>query len=225
MKKALILQIDFFEAHFKVHYTKGHRLTYPIPLPTSVAGILAGILGVDGRKAIVQFRDYLFGAALVDQNIAEAIENITFLQFKDKGRKFVGRTHILVNPSYYIAVQCSNPEELQSKIVEGIQYLPFGGQNDYFAKDWKVVDIRDVTTSTKVSNYLHSESVGELTSGVSLQVLPVMHKLGEKEDFYFIMQGDVVSKHDMQVCSVGDKNIALYKLGDFYTTGDWYAQP
>jgi hypothetical protein len=43
----------------------------------------------------------------------------------------------------------------------------------------------------------------------------------EKEDFYFILQGDVISKHDTQVCSVGNKNIALYKLDDFYTTGEW----
>jgi CRISPR-associated Cas5-like protein len=223
MKRALILQLDFFEAHFKVHYTKGHRLTYPIPLPTSVAGMLAGMLGMDGREAMKEFRDYLFGAALVNQNIAEAIETVTFLQFKGKGRKFVGRTHIIVNPSYYIVVQCPNPEELQSKIVEGIEYLPFGGQNDYFAKDWRVLDIVAVRTSTKVSNYLHSESVGELTSGASLQVLPVMHKLGEKEDFYFVLQGDVISKHNMQVCSVDKKNISLYKLDDFYTTGEWNA--
>jgi hypothetical protein len=155
----------------------------------------------------------------------EAIENVTYLQFKDKGRKFVGRTHILVNPSYYIVVQCPNPKDLQSKFVEGIEYVPFGGQNDYFAKDWKVVDIVDVKTSTLVSNYLYSECVSELTSGVSLQVLPVMHRhpFGERDDFYFILQGHVISNNDMQICSVGNKNIALYKLGDFYTTGEWNA--
>jgi hypothetical protein len=86
-----------------------------------------------------------------------------------------------------------------------------------------VVDIVDVKTSTLVSNYLHSKCIRELTSGVSLQMLPVMHKLGEREDFYFILHGDVISDRDMQVCYVCNKNIALYKLGDFYTTGEWNA--
>ncbi|HIQ49937.1 MAG TPA: CRISPR-associated protein Cas5, partial [Nanoarchaeota archaeon] len=33
--KALILEISFFEAFFKVRHTKGFKLTYPIPLPTT----------------------------------------------------------------------------------------------------------------------------------------------------------------------------------------------
>ena len=179
-EKALILRIEFFEAHFKVHYTKGFRLTYPIPLPTSVAGIFASMLGIDGKEAAKKFKNCRFGSVLVKGKYNETIEYSTFLQYT-KNRRIVVRTHIIVNPIYYIAMQCPNINKIQNDIVEGIEYLPFGGQNDFFAKDWSVIGMMDVYNSIQISNYLYSEQVQQLTKGVSLEILPVMHKFGGRE--------------------------------------------
>ena len=75
-------------------------------------------------------------------------------------------------------------------MTEGIEYLPFGGQNDFLAKDWEIIGVRDVYNSTQISNYLYCEQVQELTKGVSLEILPVMHKFGDREEFYFVIEGD-----------------------------------
>lgn len=66
LAKALVLKIEFFEAHFKVHYTKGFRLTYPIPLPTSVAGIFARLLNIPREETMKRFKGCRFGAILAD---------------------------------------------------------------------------------------------------------------------------------------------------------------
>ncbi|MEM3382012.1 MAG: hypothetical protein QXQ11_07655, partial [Candidatus Bathyarchaeia archaeon] len=111
---------------------------------------------------------------------------------------------------------------MKEKIVnDGIEYLPFGGQNDFFAKDWKVLKSMSVISSTGISNYLPSNFVGELIDGVSMQILPVMHKLGPIQEFYFVLDGRLISKKELPICQVDGKNIALYKLEDFYPVGEW----
>jgi CRISPR-associated Cas5-like protein len=220
LAKALILKIEFFEAHFKVHYTKGFRLTYPIPLPTSVAGIFAGLLGINREKAIERFKGCRFGAALVNGTVNETIENTTFIQH-GKNIRGVAKTHILVNPVYYLAMQAENVEDIQNIIDQGIEYAPFGGQNDFFAKDWSIVDILEVRSQNKIGNYLHATNVERLSKNVSVEILPVMHRMGTGEDFYFVINGHLISKKKMPVCSIDEKKICLYRLDDFYTVGDW----
>lgn len=222
-KYALILKLEFFEAHFKVHYTKGFRLTYPIPLPTSVAGIFASMMGIERKRATERFKGYKFGATLANGQIKESVEQVTFLQYA-KNRKGVAKTHILVNPAYYLVAACEVKDEIENmknRINEGIEYLPFGGQNDFFVKDWILIGVKDVQSSIEIGNYLPGEMVQGLTEGVSLEILPVMHKLGFTQDFYFILNGHVISKREMPVCSINGKNVALYILDDFYPVGEW----
>lgn len=221
MAKAIVLKIEFFEAHFKVHYTKGFRLTYPIPLPTSVAGIFAGLLGIPREEAMKRFKGCRFGAILADRTARETIENTTFIQY-GKNIRGVAKTHILVNPAYYLAMQTEKVDEIQNIIdEEGIEYAPFGGQNDFFAKDWNIVGVLDVSSQNKIGNYLHAKNVERLTKNVSVEILPVMHRMGTGEDFYFVINGHLISRKKMPVCSVGEKKICLYSLVDFYTVGEW----
>ena len=220
-EKALVVKIEFFEAHFKVHYTKGFQLTYPIPLPTTTAGIFAGLLGITGNEASRKFKDCKFGAILSDETITENIETTTFIQY-GKNIRGVIKTHILINPSYYFVMQSDNIDEIYNYIENGIEYAPFGGQNDYFAKDWSIIGKLDVRRNNKINNYLYSQNVKELTEKVSFEIFPVMNKLGEEQQFYFIINGSLLSKKEMAVCSINDKkNVALYSLDDFYLVGDW----
>jgi CRISPR-associated protein Cas5 subtype I-B len=219
-QKALVLKIEFFEAHFKVHYTKGFRLTYPIPLPTSVAGIFAGLLGIDREDALERFQGCRFGAILADGTANETIENTTFIQH-GKNIRGVAKTHVLVDPTYFLAMQAENVKDIKDIIDQGIEYAPFGGQNDFFAKDWNIVDILDVRSQNRIGNYLHAKNVESMAKNVLVEILPVMHRMGRGEDFYFIINGHLVSKKKMPVCSVGEKKICLYSLDDFYTVGEW----
>lgn len=219
---ALVMRLTFFDAHFKVHYTKGFRATYPIPLPTTVAGIFASMLGLERDKAAKLFKKYRFGAILIGE-ITESVEEATYMQFP-KNRLGVAPMQILVNPSYYIAVASNNKEDIakiNKDIEEGIEYFPFGGQNDFFAKDWSILGIKEVYNSKEIGNYAYSEYVQELTKGTTVAILPVMHRFGYREEFYFILNGSVIVKQEMPVCKIDGKNIALYKLQDFYPVGEW----
>lgn len=221
-EKALVIKIEFFEAHFKVHYTKGFKLTYPIPLPTTTAGIFAGLLGLARNEATRKFKDCKFGAILSDGKITENIETTTFIQYGTQNRKGVIKTHILINPAYYFVVQSDNIDEIYDSIEKGIEYAPFGGQNDYFAKDWNIIGKLDVYRNNKINNYLYSQNVKELTENVTFEIFPVMNKIGEEQQFYFIIDGSLLSKKEMPVCSINEKkNVALYGLDDFYLVGDW----
>jgi CRISPR-associated Cas5-like protein len=219
---ALVLRIDFFEAHFKVHYTKGFRATYPIPLPTTVAGMFAGMLGLAQSDASKSFQRYKFGAALINEP-AETMEQSTLLQFGKKVLKTV-HMHLMVNPSYYIAIASADRKDLlaiQKNIENQIVYYPFGGQNDFFAKNWSVVGIEEVYNTNHVGNYVYAGDVREIESDTVIQVLPVMHKLGDHEEFFFVLKGRVIANKEMPACEVKGKIITLYKLEDFYPVGAW----
>jgi len=221
---ALIVKLELFDAHFKVHHTKGFRLTYPIPLPTAVAGFFASMLGLIGKEAVRKFKDYRFGAALANRQ-AESVEQATYVQHKsNRFVRGVARMHILTNPVFYLVTACENEEEIENmrtEINDGIEYLPFGGQNDFFAKDWNILKSESVTLSTEIGNYLPSDFISELTEGASMEILPVMHKLGPTQEFYFVLDGWLISKKELPVCPVDGKRIALYKLRDFYPVGEW----
>jgi CRISPR-associated Cas5-like protein len=97
--KAVIVKISFSEAFFKVHYTKGFRLTYPIPLPTSVAGMFGAFLGVE-REKISDLQKFLFGAKLEEYN-GFINENATFRQYKSYGVEIgVATLNLINNPTY-----------------------------------------------------------------------------------------------------------------------------
>ncbi|MBS7657985.1 CRISPR-associated protein Cas5 [Candidatus Bathyarchaeota archaeon] len=216
--KGIVIEISFSEALFKVHYTKGFRQSYPIPLPTSVAGIFGALLGIKRGEVTEQFKDYLFGAKLLEYD-GVCPENTTYLQYKG-GRpiKGVATSIIINNPSYLIALATTDGkvEEFYNKLKNKIVYFPYGGQNDFFAKDVKLFDgVRDVNEkSTLIENYAPQDFVEkvELEKGTELQILPVRHKLSPNPNFYFIFRGKLKLKN--AISSV--ENIGVYPLEKFY---------
>jgi len=215
--KAIVVEITFYEAFFKVHYTKGFRLTYPMPLPTSVAGIFGAMLGVERGKITSEFNSFLFGADLVDYK-GLIIENETFIQYKSaKVEKGVVRTQIVNHPTYLIAMsgEESKIKEYYEFLKDGnMVFLPYGGQNDFFVEDIKIRDLCEVFRSNAVSNYAPQDLVERFeTSETTINILPVMHTYSENPNFYFVLKGRLRLKKPVDVA--GHTGIAIYPLGMF----------
>jgi len=219
MKNALVIEISFFEAFFKVHYTKGFRLTYPIPLPTTVAGIFGAFLGIERGKLTEEFREMLFGAKLANYKGIMS-ENVTYFQYKSEGRKIkrgVAPFLVINEPTYLIAIAGEERKinEMKEKIKNSINFLPYGGQNDFFVKNWKIINTESIKESNEVSNYAPQDWVKNilLEKGSEIQILPVRHKISENPNFYFIINGVLKLKENIP-CVEGEK-IGLYKLEQF----------
>lgn len=223
MKYALPVLLHFFEAHFKVHYTKGFRLTYPIPLPTSIAGIFGSMLGIERRDIYNKFKDCAFGASIIN-DAYENVENYTFFQYKQGTRKLgVTRLHLINEPKYVIVMAHQDEsfiKNIKDQLENYVYYLPFGGQNDFFAKDWTIYNILQTSYSDKISNYIPMGYYNGIEEGTAIEILPVKHKMGSNENFYFILKGTIKSKEILEICSINNKNIALYPLDNFYIVGE-----
>ncbi|MEM5855766.1 MAG: CRISPR-associated protein Cas5 [Candidatus Aenigmatarchaeota archaeon] len=228
--KAVAIEISFFEAFFKVHYTKTSRLTYPIPLPTSVAGIFGSLLGYSRKKASREFEDCYFGSIL-SSDYSESGEFATYILHKKKIKgkmvKGVELIRIACNPSYILVMAGEEKkiEEYLRMMEKGSEFLPFGGQNDFFPKDWKIIGKMDVETSQIISNYLPTDFVHEILSSTTFEILPVMHKFSSNPNFTFIIKGNVKVKEEFVkeyvACKLNQKYIALYPLNKFYKVGEW----
>lgn len=217
--KSILIEISFFEALFKVHYTKGFRLTYPIPLPTTVAGIFGAILGIQRRDLIKTFEDCQFGAKLLSYD-SIFIENITYLQYKSKGPvKGVVKNTIINNPTYLLALVSENDKKIDEfyvKLRKEIKYFPYGGQNDFFAKSIEIVGVREDINknSSIIENYAPQDFVEnvELEENGEAFILPVKHKLSKNLNFCFVYKGKLKLKNKI----VSIENIGVYSLDSFF---------
>jgi len=215
--KAIIIKISFSEAFFKVHYTKGFRLTYPIPLPTTVAGMFGAFLGVE-REKIGDLQKFLFGAK-IEEYKGFINENATFRQYKSYRVEIgVATLNLINNPTYLIALAGEEAEviKIKDKIRKSVEFLPYGGQNDFFAEDWTVVGMDDVTESDEIVNYAPQDWVDISMKSdleVTLQILPVMHTLSDNPNFYFITKGKIRLNRKIP-CTKSEK-IGLYSLRSF----------
>jgi len=211
---ALVIEISFFEAFFKVHHTRGFRLSYPIPLPTSVAGIFGALLGVE-RGKMKEF-DFLFGAKIKKYQ-GSTNENATFLQYKSKGiERGVASLNLVNSPTYLIAMggKEDNVEEVLTKLRTSVEFLPYGGQNDFFVSDWKIVGIDEIEESNEIANYAPQDWIEPKFEGsLELQILPVRHTLSENPNFYFLTKGKLKLKNKA-LCTKSEK-IGLYALDGF----------
>jgi len=216
--EALLVEISFFEAFFKVHHTKGFRLSYPMPLPTTVAGIFGAFLGIEREKLTEEFKEMLFGAKLISHKGITS-ENVTFLQYKSESRieKGVAPLMVINEPTYLIAIAGEERKisEIKGNIKNSINFLPYGGQNDFFVKDWKVIDVKGINESNEISNYAPQDLVKNvrLEKRSEIQFLPVRHKISENQNFCFVINGVLELKESVP-CVEGGK-IGLYKLEEF----------
>lgn len=214
--KAILVEISFSEALFKVHYTKGFRLTYLIPLPTSVAGMFGALLGVEREEINEMFKNCFFGAKLLSYE-GMFQENTTFIQYKGKPVKGVISSTLLNNPTYLIALVAVDDKVklFRNMLKDRITYFPYGGQNDFFAEEVRLIEVSEnVGESSVIENYAPQDFVEkiEFGEGTELQILPVRHKLSPNLNFYFIFKGKLKLKRP--ILSV--RNIGVYPLAMFY---------
>ncbi len=207
--KSLLFRISFFEAFFKCHYTKKYRLSYPIPLPTSIAGIIGSILGLKREKMRDYFRNFYFGARLIKGTFV--FENVTLVEIADNevGRS-VEKILILNEPEYEIALigEDEKIREIMKKLEKyKFCFLPFGGQNDYFLRDIKLIGEGKIKEKEEAFGYFPKEIVEKIEG--RFWILPVKYK-NKKEDFVFT-EGKAKLKE--KVLTVN--KIAVYKLTDF----------
>jgi CRISPR-associated Cas5-like protein len=214
--RALVLKITFSEALFKTHYTKGFRQTYPIPLPVSVAGIFGALLGIKRGELIEHFRDYMFGAKLLKHK-GVCPETTTYIQYKGGKRiRGVAISIIQNNPSFAIALVNTQEKvkEIYNKIKNGIVFLPYGGQNDFFTEDIEIIGIKDAEETLIVENYAPQDLVEKIEwdKGTEFQVLPVRHKFSPNPNFYFIFNGRLLLKKPIWAVD----GIGVFSLENFY---------
>ena len=219
--ESLVIKLSFFDAFFKVHFTRTSRLTYPIPLPTTVAGMLGSMMGLSRKEAKNFFSDFKLGASLTEgSKFSENEESASYILMKKRVRG-VEKIRILNEPEYYIVIAGKDVKEVEERIEEGISYLPFGGQNDHFAKDWEIIGRREIFKSKEISNYAPSSWIERIPEGTKLQILPVMHDLSSGENFVFVLDGKVHLDREIACVVVGGKSIALYNLANFRMVGEW----
>lgn len=216
--KGLVVEISFFEAIFKVHYTKGFKQTYPIPLPTSVAGIFGALLGIRRNEIFDSFSDCLFGAKLLSYK-GLCTEKTTYIQYKGgKPIRGVATSILLNNPSFMLALVAeeSKVKDFYTKLKEkGIVYIPYGGQNDFFVEKIELIGIKDVNEkSLYIQNYAPQDFVEKIEwmKDTEFWILPVKHKFSSNLNFYFIFRGKLKLKQP--ICSI--ENIGVYSLENFY---------
>lgn len=213
--KALVVKVDFFEAFFKVHQTKTTRLTYPIPLPSSVAGMFGAMLGWRREELPEKADGFLFGGKLLTLR-GTSVEQATFLQMP-KGVRGVAPLLVLNEPSYLIAMSGKGGAITKSHehLKTGIHFLPYGGQNDFFVKDIGGITLKGVGMSREIETYAPEEFVErvDLPKGASIYSLPVVNRFPENsETFYFVDKGGkLILKRELP-CVEG---IALYSLENF----------
>jgi len=216
---ALLVKVTFFEAFFKVHYTKGFRLTYPLPLPTSVAGMFGALLGIERHSMLQKMKGYLFGSKLLSHK-GLTTEQATYIQkiASAKPRRGVEGITIIIEPTYIIAMAGREDaiKKFEKNLLIGYRFLPYGGQNDFFLKDLSVLGIRDVQISKVIENYAPRDFVQriEFKRGTMLETLPVVHFFeGISNMFYFIENGQLILKEGRELPCV--EGIGLYEIDKF----------
>jgi CRISPR-associated Cas5-like protein len=215
--RGILVDVYFSEALFKTHYTKGFRQTYPIPLPTTVAGMFGAMLGIRRSVLATEFNDCLFGAKLLKYK-GLCLEKSRFIQYASGGIKRGAVTTIIINnPCYRIAVASSNENKIISyseRMKNYIHFLPYGGQNDFFAEEVKIIGEKDANETKLIGNYAPQDHVDKILweKGTEFQSLPVRHRFSDNPNFYFIYNGKLLLKRE----NLALDDIAVYSLAEFY---------
>ena len=198
--QAVTLEISFFEAFFRVYTTRKFRLTYPLPPPTSVAGMFGAILGIHRNQFKNKLGKLFFGAkTLAPINISH--ELTTLRQYKGKWISISITSQMLHEPKFMLAMagEKDKTQKLFKKIEEIVKtqrfaYLPFGGQNDYFIKNISSLSFEEVCHSKIVEGYVPADQVAGLaTNKAQISILP-LNSLPKPKEYCFVLNGKVKTK-------------------------------
>ena len=212
--KALLLGIRFAEAHFKVHYTETTRLSYPSPLPPTVAGIFGAMLGWERNE----YPNGIYCGAKLVSGGAVFTEAASYIQYG--GQKYVrgvASIEVLYAPEYIVAIASDDAGMVQTwaeKLSSGFERLPYGGQNDFFIDGADILKVDGVTWSDCVGGYAPLPWVKKVDGEAAL--LPVMYE-GRRIPFTFAYAGTTIYV-DREIPSVS--GVPLYPLSGFSSIGD-----
>jgi len=212
---AVTARVDFFEAHFRVHRTKCAALTYPAPLPTSVAGIFGALCGwerrLDGPPK--EAESLLFGAKIVSHG--GICRELATYKETPKNVRGVAPIILINEPRYLIAMAGEGVEQWYKLLSGGsFHYLPYGGQSWFFPKDIGDFRLKIASETKEIESYAPKDFVEDIRMGRdgSIQMLPVVHNFSVDEMFYFVEKDvKLILRHKLP--SV--EGIGLYSLRDF----------
>jgi len=242
--KAILFRVSFFESVFKVHYTKAFKLSYPTLLPTSVLGFIGNICGYSRSELPELLEDFYFGASYLSGESIE--ENVTFIQFKkERNRYRFGIVRVKVyNESEHILIVAGEENKLKEKILSRIKKLeseyyedkygrwymiqtyryPYGGQNDFFAKDLRLLDnFLEVEEKAEISGgYVDSELIKSIDEETEIEILPIRVRENEFKPtlkyYVFIKKGKIsLTKKVSTVLG-----IPIYSISNFYYLKTFY---
>lgn len=217
---ALLVETSFYEAFFRAHYTETSPLSYPAPLPTTVAGIFGAMLGWDRRILGDIAGSLFFGSKLLDYK-GECREYCRIIQF-EKGLRPVRpppvmRFELLYEPTILVAM-AGDPDLVRGyleKLEEGFEYLPYGGRNEYFVKDITVKGCREVNETDVIESYCPENWVSETITGEGgwVRMLQVMHRIKDASRWFsFVYKGKLKLSRKVPVV----EGICLYPFSEFY---------
>ncbi len=217
MNKGICINVEFYEAFFKVFLTMKFRMSYPIPLPTHIAGIIGGILGIKRENIEKFFKDIFLGACCIRVKIS--YENATLIEISEGRRaRSVEKCMILNNPSFLIFIHGSRDkvEMIKKAIVNNaFEFLPFGGQNDFFLKKIKYVSNINLINSKEITGgYVDYKLLEKPFENSKIYILPVKFK-GKISEFAFLTNGSVKLKEEVISCKYNSYIVPVYKLEDF----------
>ncbi|MEM5830098.1 MAG: CRISPR-associated protein Cas5 [Candidatus Aenigmatarchaeota archaeon] len=213
--KYLVFRISFFEAFFKVFITRKYQLSYILPLPTSIAGIIGSIIGIERNNIANYFKDMYVGSKYIKGELI--FENRTLIELSSNKppERAVEKTSIINDAEFEIVVigDDNKIDELKRRIENlEFSFLPFGGQNDFFIKDIKAIEYGEISTITNsniITGYVKYSDIKSIRNNTRIWIFPVRYK-GRDEKFAFI-DGEVEVKEPIP----SFKNIAVYKFSDF----------
>ncbi len=219
--RGICFKISFYEAFFRVFLTMKYRLSYPIPLPTHIAGMLGSILGLKRENNYEFFRDCYFGAGTLGLRLL--YENTTLVEITENERsRSIEKCLIINNPTYVVTIFGGDEKinTVKKALREySFKFLPFGGQNDFFLRKIKFLSDISISNSKRInSGYILKEMIENFDKNTKIMILPVKYK-NKVNEFTFIIRGDIFLKNEIKVSQVKVNGYELifpiYKLSEF----------
>lgn len=223
LMKGITFKIHFFSAHFKLHKVKRFKDTYIIPLPSSIAGMIGSIFGVEREhfKEWTRENNLYCGAKLLDYKGVNPEYSILwkFDNFEDVIRS-PDYIRILVEPVYIIGV--AGKKNLVEELFERLKTLnfeaPIFGGNDYhFVKYIGDVKMGELVKSNKGEGYLSRDLVRNIYNfnGVSAQIYVAYVRASIRKDFVFVYNGYIESSEPVDIVEDGANKIFVHPAWDF----------
>jgi CRISPR-associated Cas5-like protein len=189
---ALKLYIKFPFALFNLHYTKSCRLSYPIPLPTTIKGIFENMLGLNRNESL---NGYMFGAKIITYK--SSFYEYSSLKQIGKNIMTVIRSQVLGDVDYFLYIANKDLDILKNieNRLKNPMRVPYGGISDFISEFWKVEGIiKCQDTYTFYNTYVPEPEVKEifLEENGEVYKLPVMN---ENVKYVFVINGKIVTNN------------------------------